>query len=297
MIKAYSQRLSPPFSGQVQVVESTEARAISMDGQSWEFQQFRGTPTLRMQGYQKHQRNYARLAYVGPKWIQRAAEQGHIEGESINPLILELVQYIVQATLPFPVADLHEYWLLDAADQSPLALIFSCLSSTQTQDFPDYPEWIALPAAVMPIQKTQDEVDCGTPPANYQIERLVAERAGTRPQARWFRRSANEADQFPPLLLREDWQDDAAERICQRYLDRQSTRLLMLHNMPHAHRLRLEQAAKEHVLEVERYHTVYPEVADPDLMKAMRVEAKLRNINKQPQKPKVHQRRDSILYI
>ena len=36
MIKAYSQRLLPPYSGQVQIAESDRARAITTDGESWE---------------------------------------------------------------------------------------------------------------------------------------------------------------------------------------------------------------------------------------------------------------------
>ena len=36
MIKAYSQRLMPPYSGQVQIAESDRARALTMDGENWE---------------------------------------------------------------------------------------------------------------------------------------------------------------------------------------------------------------------------------------------------------------------
>ncbi len=38
MIKAYSQRLMPPYSGQMQIVESDRTRAITLDSQTWEIQ-------------------------------------------------------------------------------------------------------------------------------------------------------------------------------------------------------------------------------------------------------------------
>ena len=37
MIKAYSQRITPPYSGLVQIVETEQARATTMDGLTWEF--------------------------------------------------------------------------------------------------------------------------------------------------------------------------------------------------------------------------------------------------------------------
>lgn len=296
MIKAYSQRLSPPFSGQAQIVESDTARAITLDGQSWEIHFVRGGVQGGIRGYQKHQRNYARVAYVDLNWIRRAADEGSIDGQQIDERILQLARFLADARLPFPMADLHEYWLLDAQDQSPLAMIFSCVDAEQTADFPEHPEWTALPAAVMPIERSEDEFASGAPPVNYQVERLVAERAGTRPQARWFHRSEKEPEKFPSLLLREDWQDAAAHSLCQRYIQRQSTRLLMLHGISHQDRLRLEQAARAHVMEVERFHTVYPETADPVLMKAMRVEARIRGLT-EDREPAIHKRRDGILYL
>lgn len=296
MINAYSQRLSPPFSGQAQIVESATARAITLDGQSWEIHFVRGGSQDGIRGYQKHQRNYARIAYVDMHWITRAARDGSVDGQQIDERILELARFLVEATLPFPVADVHEYWLLDAEDQSPLALIFSCVDAAEIDAFPEHPEWTALPAAVMPIERSEDELESGAPPVNYQVERLVADRAGTRPRARWFRRCAEDAAHFPALLLREDWQDAAARDLCQRYIERQSTRLLMLHGISHQDRLRLEKAARHHAMEVARFHTVYPAVADPELMKAIRVEARLRGLTEE-REPAINKRRDGILYL
>jgi len=294
MISAYSQRLSPPFSGQAQIAESDRARAITMDGRSWEIHFMRGGGEGR--GYAKHQRSYFRAAYVSDTWIRRVSEEGTHDGQEVDERILELTNYIEEASLPFPVADEHEYWLLDAQDESPLAMIFSCVEAEQMGTFPDHPEWTALPAAVMPIERSEEELANGTPPVNYQVERLVAERAGSRPKARWFRRRRySDPEKFPPFLLREDWNDEKAHDLCQRYIQRQSPRLLMLHGMEHSNRLRLEQAASANVMEVERFHAMYPEIADPELMNEMRVEARLRSQTEQ--EPSINNRRDGVLYL
>ena len=44
MIKAFSQRLTPPFSGLVQIAESERARALTMDGNLWEIYAWVGDP-------------------------------------------------------------------------------------------------------------------------------------------------------------------------------------------------------------------------------------------------------------
>lgn len=295
MIKAYSQRLSPPFSGQVQIAESDRARAITLDGKSWEIHFIKGSASNEGPGYHRHQRSYVRAAYVNNDWIRQVADEGMYDGQAVEPRILELTRFLADASLPFPVADVHEYWLLDAQDQSPLALIFTCVNADQMRTFPDHPEWTALPAAVMPIERSEDELARGSAPVNYQVERLVAERAGSRPMARWFCRSdANEAF-FPPLLLREDWEDEQAHELCQRYIRRQSPRLLMLHDLEHDNRLRLEQAARANVMEVGRFFPVYPSIADEELMSAMRVEARIRGLTEE--EPPISKRRDGVLYL
>ena len=111
---------------------------------------------------------------------------------------------------------------------------------------------------------------------NYRVERMVAERAGQKPRGQWFTRHKGEPDAFPPLLLKEEWGDAAQFELCQRYIQRQSTRLLMLHDLQHDDRKRLEKAARPNVFEVERFYPFYPEVADQQLMNAILVEARLR---------------------
>jgi hypothetical protein len=216
------------------------------------------------------------------------------EQADIDERIIELASFIKTASLPFPASDRFEYWLLDPTDGLPLALIFSCTEATQMETYPIHAEWTALPAAVLPIEKTAEEEQCGTPPVNYRLEGLVASRAGSRPVARWFERHQDEPDIFPPFMIREDWEDTADSELCQRYLKRQSARLLMLHNLKHEDRLRMEVAAKDHIFEVERLYKLYPEIADEKQMNAMRVEARLRG--SESKGDDLQKRRDGVHY-
>lgn len=295
MIKAYSQRLTPPFSGLVQIAESERARALTMDGSTWEIHFRHTTGGNGAAGAHLHAHGYRRVAHVRHSDLARISEDGTQDGRTIDERILELTRFLTSAELPFPARDEYEYWLLDAKDESPLAMVFSCTEAEHMPAFPVRPEWTALPAAVMPIESTDDEKACSSAPVNYRVERLVAERAGSKPRARWFRRRPTETDTFPGMLLREDWENEADHALCQRYLMRQSARLLMLHGLDHDDRSRLEQASRPHVLEVARFYSMYPQVIDNALMSTIRVEARMRGLS--VDKDPLHNRRDGVLYL
>lgn len=278
-VKTFSQRLSPPFSGQLQIAQSAQARALTLDGIDWEIQFVHSSIVRQGPGGNRIERRFRHIANLKHSDIIHIAATGSNNGRPIDDRILELARHISETELPFPANDEYEYWLLDAKDGSPLAFIISCADPDEVQNLPVRPEWSALPAAMMPIAKTEDEVAREAPPVNYRFERLIAERAGTNPKAHWFRRSPGQSDGFPPLLVREDWQEEQDHDLCQRYLQRQATRLLMLHGLEHDDRLRLEQAARSNVMELARFCALYPEIANQELMTAMRVEARLRGAN------------------
>lgn len=264
MIRAYSQRLLPPYSGQVQIAESSRARAVSMDRETWEIH------------YRRDATSFARATWFKQSNLAEIVSTGMLEGEVLDDRITELATFLGSAVLPFPAADSFEYWLLDAADESPLALIFSCIEGEHMARFPAHTEWTALPSAAMRVELTPEEKAREETPVNHRFERLVAERAGNKPRARWFHRRPSEPDSFPPLMVREDWPDARHAELCQRYLHRQASRLLMLHGLAHEDRLRLEQAARAQALEVLRFHTLYPAVADEAIMRSILVEARIR---------------------
>lgn len=295
MIKAYSQRLMPPFSGQVQIAESDRARALTMDGENWEVHFCYAAHLRTGPDDPDGQRSYRRVAYMDQEELLGIQQRSPQESIDVDERIIELADFLAAVSLPFPAADRFEYWLLDPADGSPLALIFSCNQAGQMATYPVRPEWTALPAAVLPIEATPEEKGRSDSPVNYRLESLVARRAGSKPVARWFERGVDETDSFPPCLIREDWQDPADHDLCRRYINRQSTRLLMLHNLRHEDRLRLEIAAKDHIFEVARFFRLYPDVADEALMTAMRVEARLRR--SETEAASLRDRRDGVLYL
>ncbi len=303
MIKTYSQRLLPPYYGQVQIAESERGRAVTADGQTWEIQFLHlgnGGLTDSNNGAQGVNHSFRRAVTISDSDIRQknigsSPYKGLDKGQTVDERILELTDFLVDITLPFPAADTFEYWLLDAKDQSPLALIFSAKDPEQMNAYPSRPEWTALPAAVMPIEMTEDEKSYSSAPVNYRLERLVAERAGNNPKAKWFTRCLNEEQSFPTFMLREDWQEEESADLCQRYLTRQSPRLLMLHGLNQELRRQLEINARLHALEVERFYQLYPEVVDQVLMNAIRVEAKLRSVTED--QLALHKRRDGIHYL
>ncbi len=280
MIRAYSQRLLPPFSGIVQIAESERARAQSFDGINWDIQYFSGNETLqdqqyRVQGYGLD-RGYYNVASVKNGELNTFMFPSHVDPDQVSESIHELAEFLSGAHKPFPAGDIYEYWLLDGADGAPLALIYSCCDESIMDAYPGQTEWTALPHSKMSVDNTEEEQARNEPPVNHRFQRLIANRAGINPRAAWFKRDHNNRDGFPGLLVREDWQDQADHDLCQRYLMRKAPRLLMLQGISTSDRGRLEVAAKKHVFEVEHYFPMYPEVNDEDLMTAIRVEAKLR---------------------
>lgn len=276
MIRAYSQRMLPPFLGFVQIAESDRARALSFDGTSWDIQYLPDDGKgQRAIGY-KLDRSYFRVARVEQGDLTPFNSPAFLDAADIAARIEELVAFLETAKVPFPAADRFEYWLLDGSDETPLALILSCCDASQTATFPAAATWTALPHSKLKVANTAAEKARCEPPVNDRLQRLVAARAGSRPRAAWFERDPDETHSFPCLMVREDWQDEAHHDLCQRYLARKSPRLLMLHGLSHGDRERLEIAARPHAIEVDRYFPLYPAVNNGQRMSAMRVEARLK---------------------
>ena len=277
MIRAYSQRLLPPYSGIVQITESERARAQSFDGINWEIHYLSGNEhdndkQHRVQGYGLD-RGYYNVASLKNGDLTTFMFPPHVDADQVLESIHELTEFLATADVPFPYGDIYEYWLLDATDDAPLALIYSCCDASLMDSYPGQIEWTALPHSKMNIENTEDEQARNEPPVNHRFQRLIADRAGSNPRAAWFKRDKDETDNFPGLLVRDNWQDQADHDLCQRYLTRKAPRLLMLQSLSADQRSRMEVAAKQHVFEVEQYFSLYPEINDERLMTAIRVEA------------------------
>ena len=291
MIKTYSRRLLSPFIGVVQVAEMSEARALSLDGRNWEVQyarvseaQFRThhpgvDPSLR----------FALVATIEQNALKTRGGHPFVASGATRAAVNQLCVALSAASLPFDAVDEHEYWLLDDADGAPLALLQSCVAlADRDLVSPPQPSWVAMPAAQLAVPGGS-EGSGGTyvPPVNYRLEQAVAHRAGSRPRATWLSSAhgGTTPRNLPPCLLREDWPEEEQRQLCQRYVNRLAPRLLTLPDLPRETRRRLEIAACKHVFDVERFHAVYPEEVEDGLLKAARVEARLRRHNSAEEEP------------
>jgi hypothetical protein len=274
----YSKRLLSPFIGVVQVAEIARARALSLDGRNWAIQyslaedaRFRNNTPVADPSL-----NYSLVATIERGGLQTHAVHPFLDPDDVRSAIHRLYEAVTSARLPFAAADRYEYWLLDRTDGSPLALLHSCVEEEETARAIPRPAWIAMSAAQLDVPAPQARQDGYVPPVNYRLQKLVEERAGARPRAAWFQRPAPATDDFPPCLLREDWENEERQQLCDLYIRRIAPRLLMIQDLPQSVRHRLERAARDHVFDVERFYPLYPEVVDRSLLTAAQVEAKLR---------------------
>ena len=126
------------------------------------------------------------------------------------------------------------------------------------------------------------------------LERRVAQRAGPRRRAQWFRVHGDEAlglddhadpqlngrrlsrADFPLLTLSARWPEESAGRLVEEYLAWLAPYLLTLPGLPDLVRRDLEAKAVHHALLVDALWRLYPRVLDPELIQRARVEARLR---------------------
>ena len=82
MIRSYSQRITPPFSGLVQIVESDEARAMTMDGIKWEFYFMHTVPGDGNKPDRHYQRRYSPVALIDSQEIENIAQHSTTDNPS-----------------------------------------------------------------------------------------------------------------------------------------------------------------------------------------------------------------------
>jgi hypothetical protein len=278
MIRMYSKRLLAPFVGVIQVAEIGRARALNADGENWAIQYALSDDTGSRTN--KHvtdpSSHYSLVATIEHGQLEPRAVHPFLDPVDVRSAIEHLFGAVTVARIPFAAADRYEYWLLDRADERPLALLYSSVDEQDMALPPPPPVWLAIPAAQLDVQAPEPAQNTYVPPVNYRLQKLVEERAGTKPRAAWFERPDPATDDFPPCLIREDWESEERQRLCDLYIQRLAPRLLMMHGLSKSDRHRLEQAARDFVFDVERFYPLYPEVVDTSLLTAARVEARMR---------------------
>lgn len=278
MPTTYSRRALYPFISLTQVAEAPRGRALSPDGRNWEIQVRVKNRAARDHAPDDDQSNYqyARVAALTEAGLVRRPMHPFIDSLAVNTAIETFMPLITEPRLPFAAIDTWEYWLLDSARQEPLALLSTCISAAEVRQHPAQTEWMAMPAAQLPIEDPDATGEEYLAPVNHRLQKRVAERAGRYPRAVWVERKPGDEADFPPCLLRESWEDPGDSDLCRRYLDRLAPRLLMMQGLARDERARLEQAARNQAIEVAHFFPLYPEIVDEKLINSLRVEAQLR---------------------
>ncbi len=295
-----------PFQGVLQVVELGPARALSADGERWEIQVLCAQPEHtwrspnRAEPVMRYFRfgGWSRLSGLRRVPVSPILDLDLLFGAS-SALTTALPQCIER--LPFPRADRYELWLLDA-EGLPFAMVASTTQDplgTRTRSEP----WAATARSDQGF-RSERLVQRGIPvrdghdPRHHAslLERLVRESAGRPARSGWFEREADgcgvavqpesvpqgweprrlTADAFPHLLLRENWPEPTQRDLVRDYLDWSAPYLLTLSGLGDDLRDRLEHAARARAMEVEALYRLYPRFLNTDLLKAIRVEARMR---------------------
>lgn len=297
-IRCFGQRLLNPFRGVAQTIRFGPAEAVSLDGVHWdiyvaneELARDIDTPGP----VQTSDIRYGRWSRAdglkrGPLYPSEDFRRMEAQGAVVYRHLLQ-----VHDQVPFPLADVLELWLLDAAG-APLALLHSAVDESELSlEIP--PRWRAglaceegFTSTALPGLEVQD----GS--AARYLAGYINGRAGDAPAAQWFRREADGGgtalaginvaahrrkrrlgpEAFPSLLLDTRGHDAEHARLVEDFLHWQAPWLLLLPGLDTATRRSLEQAARRQALVVADQYRLYPETADPALVRAALVEARLR---------------------
>jgi hypothetical protein len=276
----YSMRRLSPYQGTIQIIELAGFRAMSVDGFTWE---------VRIEN--------AGMRPTRAVWRDDGLPDMEV-GERLEPFLGAMRN---RPTLPFPLADSLELWLLDAGEKLPLALLLTALPHMAPPNTVET-QWRAAFAEEDCFIAPSLQAAALRPPehpfiAHHEIlNRCVRAAAGTRPSAQWFRRNSEgdavgsggsglepallgrtiEASWFPELLVSEEWGSDVETGLARDYHDWLAPALLTHSNLRRATRDRLERAACSQAEKLYRVRHLLPEIVNPELVDVALVEAVLR---------------------
>ena len=296
----YGVRRLNPFLGVMQVLATTDSRAISPDGYNWQIQILADKPD-DMWGAPSNGRTAREYLRFGTWSRDKGLRQ-----IPANPLLdlstmLERAGQLLKLLekhhhrVPFPLEDRFELWLLDRESRMPLALLASRTGTEELEqpisrhwycthrrepDFPS-PDWERLRP-----QRPRDNN-----PHVSALEQLVGTRSSDMPSL-WFERDrqgmgrtiANTPDEerrelpaaaFPERLLKTDLGSEDEDSLVADYLAWSAPYLLTLPLTDETRALCEQQAVKRALLVADLWQ-LYPKIVDTAAINAARVEARLR---------------------
>lgn len=274
IVECFARRIMAPFQGVLQVIRVGAGEAESVDGVNWVL--YAAHPDILAHSGLSEVRFGTWSLGTG---LRRAMVRGTAAGGLIErigqPLIGALEAFAAQA--PFPLGDCFECWLLDADTREPLVLIDSLM--------PDEPVPPAALARWLPGKAARDEFA-----GLDALERMIAQRAGRRPEAGWFERDGEGGGYdaarrylpeavFPRFLMTTQWPEQGQRRLARAFIDWWAPALLQLHHLSDAERSGLERAAARRAGVLARLFRLYPKTIDERLIRVARVQARMQRSN------------------
>jgi hypothetical protein len=268
MVECFARRIMIPFQGVLQVIRVGAGEAESTDGRNWVL--YAAHPDILAHSGLSEVRFGTWSVEQG---LRRAQVRGTAAGCLIErigePLLGALEAFAGQA--PFPLQDSLECWLLDEHTREPLVLIDSLMPEEQIPPV-EQPRWLPGQAARVGFADLDE------------LERMISQRAGKRPQAVWFERDAHGAGKgpecvhfaetfFPRLLLTTRWPEARQRHMAELFIDWWAPALLQLHHLRDRERARLERAAAQRASVLARLFRLYPKTLDERLIRVARVRA------------------------
>lgn len=262
----------------MQVIAIDNGEAETMDGVHWvlyvsheDIVSHTGMSEVRYGSWSQH--GGLKLSMV------RGTETSNVIDRVGDQLVSALEEF--SASIPFPLNDRFECWLL-TADGRPLALIDSVSSEDKKRAF-ESPAWHPGAAAFSEFESDSGDAD--------RLRQLINDRAGSRSYTLWVERKKTAtgycgdavtetgdvicAADMPQRLLLETWDDADDAALVSDYLAWQAPWLLQLDNFDDEMRQAIElQAWKRPLLCARQYH-LFAKVLDKTQLKVVRVQARL----------------------
>ncbi len=291
MLCDYNQAMNPyygvrrlgPYLGVIQVIDVGDACAYSTNGHSWRIRQQTSSGRFR--------------------W-----GIAQISAKNMDDICIVNADNLVQALrnlprVPFPVRDRFELWLLHNRTRKPLALLRTCYMPADMACVTD-PHWrpflrtdtgfVSTTLSMLSKDKVTRDLSILH---RDRLESQVNEASRPYPVAQWFERLDDgsgvghaglrlapddagrvlAADDFPELLVSEEWSDPAQAGLVADYHDWYAASLLAHQNLARTTRVRLEQAACRRPQALLSSYPLIPEIIDQGAIDVALVSARLMN--------------------
>jgi hypothetical protein len=299
-IVCYSERILNPFRGVMAVIALDDADAVTIDGVHWElyihdcFDNLKNAPA-EFAAVKLPDIKFGDWSEAGGLVRAPILPSPHFDQiQMVGEFLVEVVHQYADK-IPFPFKDHYELWLLDKDSYVPLALLDSVCAAGDVY-YPTSLNWTAGTRCHSHFKSACHNEAESKLTAAEMLNRIVNQRAGTRPAAQWFYRNKNHYGEalisinlderysqrelsprlFPRMLLEQEWVDAKHRALVHDFIEWLSPWLLLLDFLKDDQREQLERHAKKQALHVDRVHHLYPRVINKKMINAARVEAMLR---------------------